>query len=376
MGKVMNSAWLIIITTFVLSVAHGQTDLILLNESGNQQVEVRSSTESSSRYTVKPKPRPAKVSPTPMPAPRTGGPVYGPEVNSQKDLEQATTLPLVAPADPQAAQDKSENPNMLEKARDLVMGGPPEVLDEYRAYLQPEDIRKNLIEIYLAPFFVYNDSTSSSFSRSYNTFMPGLYLSNDIWFTMFFGLNTSYRRTLAGSVANNPPSTSFVAADQEWASIGLRFRRFYGFGKTVPSLSFGVDLHEYQMRVASDDDHRLKLRTTGVRVSLEAKIPSSQRYSSTYQFDIQPWAVHSESTIGTATLSGQQNSTFGFGLGLGGEYKLERTSRLFWKATYELQRSLYTGSASGPDAISGDTLSNVPVSNGFILFEFGYIWGK
>jgi hypothetical protein len=329
---------------------------------------------------VKPRRPTPRPTPAPTPAP-TVAPLTAPVVTEtkdpnteeQKNIEQATTLPAVAPV---PTNEKTETPGLLERARDAVMGGAPDVLDEYRAYLQPDDTRRNLIEISLAPALIYNDSTSPSFARSYNNMMPGLSVSADIWFTMFFGLNTSYLRTLSGAVANNISSSSFASASHEWASIGLKFRRFYGYGKNVPSLTFGLDLTEYQFRVPVDDPARAKLKTDGLKMSLEAKIPSSVHYSWTYLMSVYPWVNHAESTAGGAVLSGAENQTFDFGLGIGGEYKLERTSRIFWKAGYELQRSLFSGSASGPDAVSGATLANVPVNNGFVIFQFGYIWGK
>lgn len=380
MDCVMKPAMLFLITTFVLCAAWGQAEVILLNQNAGAE---RPAPETSGRYLVKPrasKPKPTAAPVTPAPPPPANK-VYGPEEqtieasDTQKNIEQATTLPMVAP-DPAEAVEKDDTGNFLERARDSIMGGSPEILDEYRAYLQPDDVRRNLIEIRLAPVLIYNDSVSPSFGRSYNNAMPGLYFSNDIWFTMFFGLNTAYRASLGGAISNNSNNTSFVAASHEWASIGLRFRRFYGFGKMVPALEFGLDLREYQFRVPSDDPVRLKTKTTSAVVSLEAKIPASSRYTSSYQLALMPWTQHSEANSGGAVTSGTPGTNFGVSGSIGGEYKLERTSRIFWKFEYELQRSIFGGSTSGADPISGATLTNVPVSNGFLMFHFGYIWAK
>lgn len=367
-----------ILTTLVWSQAWGQAEVILLNQNtSGVQSESRTApdTSGSGRYTVKPRPVvKQKPAPTPFPAPQIKSEAESAkkETETEKNLEQATTLPMVAPE----PAEKVEDENILVRARDALMGGSPEILDEYRSYLQPDDIRRNIIEIRLAPSVIYNDSQSPSYSRSYNGFTPGLYFSNDIWFTMFFGLNTTYRVSLNGSVPNNPQNSSFVNASHEWASVGLRFRRFYGFGKNSPSLEFGVDLREYQYRVPTDDPNRVRLKSTGAFLNVEAKIPSSSRYSSNYSFGLSPWLTHSEANAGTAVLSGSQNTTFVLNAGFGGEYKLERTSRIFWKIDYELQRSLFDGSASGADRITGATLNNVPVNNGFLIFNFGYTWAK
>jgi len=371
-----------IITTFVLPAAWGQAEVILLNQNtSTKEEDFKAPDATSGRYTVKPRP-PVKPKSTPQPAPPSGA-AHGPvdiekkteATDIDKNLERATTLPNVAP-DPTPDADRDENGNLLVRARDLVMGGSPEILDEYRTYLQPDDVRRNIIEIRLAPVLIYNDSNSPSFARSYNSFSPGLFFSNDIWFTMFFGLNTTYRASLNGAVSNNVQNSSFVDSSHEWASIGLRFRRFYGFGKGVPSLEFGIDLKEYQFRVPSDDPSRVKLKTTGGFFTLEAKIPSTARYTSLYSLGLSPWAFHSESASGAAILTGSQSNTYVIDVGLGGEYKLDRSSRIFFKIDYELQRSLFSGAASGPDPVSGATLTNVPVNNGLLMFHFGYIWAK
>jgi hypothetical protein len=382
MDCVMISRLFFIFTTFVWVQAWGQAEVILLNQNNGNNVESRQSpdTSGSGRYTVKPRPvAKPKSTPTPLPAPRlkTESETEKKETapDSEKNLEQATTLPLVAP-DPGDSPDKVQNENILVRARDALMGGPPEILDEYRSYLQPDDIRRNIIEIKLAPVILYNDSQSPSFTRSYNGFTPGLYFSNDIWFTMFFGLNTTYRVSLNGGVPGDPQNSTYVNASHEWASIGLRFRRFYGFGKSVPSLELGVDLREYQFRVPSDDPTRAKLKSTGAFLTLDAKIPASARYTSIYSFGVSPWHTHNEANSGMAVLSGTQNTTFVLDAGFGGEYKLDRTSRVFWKLDYELQRSLFSGSATGADPVTGMTLTNVPVNNGFLMFHFGYTWAK
>ncbi|MEQ1877144.1 MAG: hypothetical protein ABL958_10890 [Bdellovibrionia bacterium] len=370
------------ITTFVCSAAWGQAEVLLLNQNNAQTVETRAGPDAtgSGRYTVKPRPI---VKPKPSPLP-TLPPIPKNETETEKkpdvsdagkNLEQATTLPLVAP-DPADSPDKIQNENILVRARDALMGGSPEILDEYRSYLQPDDVRRNIIEIRIAPIFIYNDSQSPSFARSYNGFSPGLFFSNDIWFTMFFGLNTTYRSSIGGVVTNDVQGTSSVAASHEWASIGLRFRRFYGFGKSVPSLEMGLDLREYNFRVPSDDPNRIKLKSTSAFLSLDAKVPANTRYTSVYSLGVAPWTGHTEATSGAAVLSGGTNSTFILNAGLGGEYKLDRTSRIFWKLDYEIQRSLFGGPASGNDPVTGTTLTNVPASNGFLIFHFGYTWAK
>jgi len=355
--------------------------LVILNSPDNGQPKEQSL--DSDRYTVRPRPikkekkvdaavvdqspekeLPPKEEPASAPA----------EVEKPKE---ATTFNMVAP-DPTVQNkktDQGDDSNLFSQARDAVVGGSPEALEEYRSFLPPDDPRRNMIELKVAPILLYNDSNSSYWYRSYQMFAPGYFFGSDIWVTPLFGLNASYTKTVTGSINDSSTTNNFVPASQEWLTLGLRFRRFYGYGKNVPMLTVGLDYREYDFRIPGGDPQRVGLKTTGARLLFETNIPSSNRYSWVYDVEVTPFNQHQEISAGNPQ-SGTDNQTFGFGLGIGGEYKLARTSRMFYKISYFLERSQFSGAATRADPNTGVIPSNVPVNNAFTMFQFGYIWGR
>lgn len=344
----------------------------------------------SGRYRVKPKSlkkekplvedyeraqTPPKKEEVKVEAPQPKGPLPSPENVSTLIVEPPkTNMSPDAPVVP--TPENGEDAGLLRKARDLVIGGSPKDLDEYRSFLPPDDPRRNLIDFYAAPIFIYNDSSSPYWFRNYQTFSPGFTTAADIWFTPLLGLEASYRKSITGTVRNSPSSEQFVSASHEWITGGLRFRRFFGYGENIPMLMIGLDYREYNFRVPSDDPNRVRLKTTSPRVLIETMIPSTLRFSWKFNLEVTPFARHQEIGTGFELQSGTENETFGYGLGVGGEYKLARTSRMFFKLSYFLERNAFSGTANRTDLVSGTTPSSVPVSNSFTIFEFGYIWGQ
>ncbi len=290
--------------------------------------------------------------------------------------EQASTLGVQPTTPVMQPEGRDDDDGLLKRARDMVIGGSPKDLDEYRNFLPPDDPRRNLIELYVAPIFIYNDSNSPYWYRSYSNFSPGFVAATDIWFSPLFGIEASYRKSITGSVRNSSSEERFVSASHEWITAGLRFRRFFGYGENVPMLLIGLDYREYNFKVPSDDLNRVRLKTTSPRFLLETTIPSTVRYSWRYSLEVTPFAKHQELGTGYNLQSGTDCETFGFGVGVGGEYRLARTSRMVFKFSYFLERNAFTGAANRADPNSGTTPSNVPVNNSFTMFEFGYIWGQ
>lgn len=380
---------IIFVTTFVCETwaQVNSQPLIILNSQDNRLSDEQ--TLDSGRYTVKPRPpKKEKKALTEDPAPSTEKveikknegelPQKAAQPIELEKPKEATTFNLVAPdpAVPNKKKDSGDEAGLFQQARDAVVGGSPEALEEYRSFLPPDDQRRNMIELKVAPMFLYNDSNSSYWYRSYQMFTPGYSLASDIWVTPLFGLNASYMKSVAGSLKDSNTTDTFVPASHEWLSIGLRFRRFYGLGRNVPMLTVGLDYREYNFRVPNDDAQRVRLKTTGPRLLFETNIPSSNRYSWIYDFEVTPFSRHQEISTGTSVQSGADNETFGFGLGVGGEYKLARTSRMFYKVSYFLERTMFSGAANRADPNSGQTPANVPVNNAFMFFQFGYIWGR
>jgi hypothetical protein len=298
------------------------------------------------------------------------------EVQTQKATMPAPENASTLIVEPIATPENGDDSGLLKRARDHVIGGSPDDLDGYRSFLPPDDPRRNLIDFYAAPIFIYNDSSSPYWFRNYTTFSPGFTTSADIWFTPLLGIEAGYRKSITGAVRNSPANEQFVSASHEWITAGLRFRRFFGYGENIPMLMIGLDYREYNFKVPSDDPNRVRLKTTSPRILIETTVPSTLRYSWKFNLEVTPFARHQEVGTGYELQSGTENESFGYGLGVGGEYKLARTSRMFFKLSYFLERNAFSGTANRTDPVSGTTPSSVPVSNSFTIFEFGYIWGQ
>jgi hypothetical protein len=385
----------LIAMTFVLS-AQAQVNQPPIGAFGNSKsTEPIAKDLNSGRYTVKPKPikkektladeyelarelpkKKPELETDVKPEPPLAAPApYKSEVQSKEGPEFGNMAPP-----PRSAivddEDSNQENSLFQQARETVIGGGPQGLDEYRSFLPPDDTRRNLLEIQVAPFFLYNDSNSPYWYRSYSNFAPGFSLLADIWFTPSFGVEVGYKKSIGGSVKASANSENHISAGHEWLSGGLRFRRFFGMGKTVPVFTFGIDYREYYFKVPSDDPLRVRLKMAGPRLVAETKIPVSQRFQWVYGLEVTPFTKAQEQSTGVTHQSGTENETFGFGVSAGGEYKLARTNRMFYRLSYYLERSLYSGPASRADPNSGVTPSSVPVNNSFTMFEFGFIWGR
>jgi len=298
--------------------------------------------------------------------------VLDPSMNSKE-----SPIQIVSPEPKSVVEEQGETgAGLFQHARDLVIGGSPKDLNEYRNFLSPDDERRNMIELQVAPIMLYNDSNSSYWYRSYSTFSPGFYVKPEIWFTHLFGLTVSYKKTIGASINGDHTGTGQIAVTQEWLTAGLQFRRYFGLRERAPSFTFGLEYREYNFKVPADEALRIKIKSTGPRMTAKTKVPSSARYTWIYDLEVTPYTKQSESGSNFVHQSGTGSDTFGYGLGIGGEYKMDRGSRMYYRFSYFLERTLFSGAATRVDPNSGTTPENVPVNNSFTMFELGYIWGK
>lgn len=258
----------------------------------------------------------------------------------------------------------------------VVLGGTGEELDQYRQVLSPSDRRLNLLEISLAPTFIYNDSRSSYAFRDYVTAGPGFQAEARVWLSPFFAFHGDYTATLSGDVGDSFTSSTSVAATHQWVRGGVRSRRFLTSGRSSSSMTLGLDYYEYQMRVPQSAANRGRLRTTGVQISLESDWPTSARYSWLLGVSFLPKARHKESTTGVELRSGANADTNGIGFSMGGRLQYDRTSTMFFRLSHSVEKNLFSGVAGVADPISGVVPTGVPVLNTFTIFQVGYTWGN
>ncbi|MCM2282358.1 MAG: hypothetical protein NDI61_11000 [Bdellovibrionaceae bacterium] len=260
--------------------------------------------------------------------------------------------------------------------RQVLMGGTGDELDQYRQTLSPMDRRLNLLEVSLAPTFIYNDSQSSYAFRDYVTSGPGFEGEARVWFSPFFGVQGSYAASLSGDVNDSLLGSGSVPATHQWIRGGIRSRRFLSSGRSSPAMSFGVDYYEYQMRVPLSAQSRGRIRTTGAQLSLEGDWPTSARYSWVLGVSFLPKARHKESATGLDLRSGANADTNGVGFSVGGRLQYDRSGSMFYRLSHTVEKNLFSGGAAVADPVAGNVPNGVPVLNSFTIFQLGYTWGN
>ncbi len=258
----------------------------------------------------------------------------------------------------------------------VLMGGSNEDIQNYKQVLNVDDRRLNILEISFAPAFVYNDSRSTYLFRDFVTGGPGFNAEARVWLSPFFGVHTSYTSTLAGHVGNSVDGSMNVTAVHQWLQLGLRGRKYLSAGRMSPSLTFGADYYEYQMRIPQDAEFRASLKTTGVVLNLESEWPDSARFSWLLGMSVLPKAQHKEGPSSIELRSGGNVETNGIGLSAGGRLHFNRASSLYFKASQFVEKNMFSGQATPVDPSIGVAPSGVPVLNSFTILQLGYTWGN
>lgn len=363
----------LMVLTFGLAAATGianaqidPSSALLLNSSrsGGSPAE-------SSRYTIRPRPETTRKDET-----RT---VRKPREDESPSEPVTVNIPSgqTVEATPNSSQNlqpliiRCEEPSTCPPV--LVQGGTHQPSQP----LVRENLRKlNLIELSFAPGYLYNNSDSSYSYRSYTSSTPTLTVDANVYLSGTFALHGAYTGTLSGHVSDANNGSKNVPASQEWFVAGFRWRKFFGVDVASPVLYFSVDYYDYQFRVPSDAVLREKLRSTGVRISLDAEIPANQRRSWTVGASLAPKLRHAELSTGVEFQSGGNVDANAVGLSLGGRVQFERSDAIFWKLSHTVEKDLFSGQASKADPQSGLTPQGVAVINSFTLFEIGYTWSR
>jgi hypothetical protein len=340
--------------------------------------------DSAGRYVHKPKAKKTKrmvASETPLPTPQPtvvpavqGQPNIGPRLN-EKDVEPAAGTANVpaAPAPtaaPSATPSSPQKQSIGGKVRDLVLGGDEATLENYRGFLDLQDIRKNFLEFTLATGYMYNTSLSSYYFKNYNNSGPVADLGADIWLTPFLGISAEYETTLLNELNDSPTQNIFVSTTQSWFDFGIKFRRFFGMAVNAPSFTLGLRYSNYQMSVPQSSLSRVQLQNAGPELDLDLTMPIGHESFLTMGLMAQPLDILSESS-GSAVRSGNGNQTIGMGASLGAEYRLSRQTTGFLKLSSLVYKSDFSGVANTADPVTGSAPSSVPVTNIFYMLNIG-----
>jgi hypothetical protein len=262
------------------------------------------------------------------------------------------------------------NPTFASKVKDAVLGGDEDLLQNYKLFLDDQDVRKNIFELALSSGYLYNASSSSYFFKNYNDSGPTIDLNADIWLSPFLGVTAEYKSTLLNEVSDSPTQNLYVASTQSWFDVGFKFRRFFGMALSSPALTVGLRYLQYQMNTPQSSLSRAKLTNQGPELDLDLALPMGKFSFWTLGLMLQPIDTLAE-VSGATVRAGQSNQTVAFGASMGAEYRFSRQTTAFVKFSSTLYKSDFSGSATTADPVTGSIPSNVPVTNIFYFLDLG-----
>jgi len=335
-------------------------------KAGDDDIEERAGT-----YIASPVPVPVKKKPQGPPPP---------SVQSIIQISQPpppAAPPVAAPITPvpeeQPAVVPAEPPPVTVQVKELILGGDSQAIDDYKKSVHPEDARANVISIGIAPAYYYNGSDANYSYRRYHSHGPGLGLGMNLWVTPFFGVQSKFFSSVSGSQKSGINS---VPVDLQNFEAGLRFRRHFGLTRKSAQVSWGIDWHDSMNKISKESTESLGRKSTGLSLTLEGEIPSTNTYSHLFQIDVRPRLKHSEMNTGVEVKSGTKNETNSVGMTGGGQWTMDRHNQVFWKVQYLIERNLFDGEASTADFGTGATPDGVSVTNSTVIFYFGFKWGS
>jgi hypothetical protein len=264
-------------------------------------------------------------------------------------------------------------PPVSVQVKELILGGSEEDIDEAKKQIPSEDPKANLINVSFAPAYFYNGSTSNYGYHNYQSSGPGFGLGMSLWFTPFFGLQSSYFSSVSDGVRDG--ADVLPTAVQEF-SAGIRFRRHFGYSRRSAQLSWGIDYHDYSNRISPDATQSVGSHASGLSLALEGTVPSGNHYSHTFDLAVRPYQHYAELGTAAGAQSGSSPESNAVSLSLGGQWTLDRHNQVYWKAQYSVERDLFTGTASVPDLHTGETPNGVSITNSLAVFYFGFRWGS
>ena len=238
-----------------------------------------------------------------------------------------------------------------------------------------DDRRLTRLELAIAPGYLYNVSDSSYSFRSYTTSAPTISLDAKVWLSPTFAVHTNYLGTVSGNVSDSWTDARNVSATQQWYTVGIRSRKFFGYTRIAPTLEFGLDYYEYEFRVPADAKTRERLGSNGGQISLEAEIPNSPYRSYTLGFSFMPKLAHKEQATAVDFQSGGSVDANAIGVSVGSKIRFDRSNAMFWKFSYTVEKDVFGGDATLADPLRGVAPSGVSVTNSFSLVQLGYTWG-
>ncbi len=309
--------------------------------------------------------------------------------NGRYEIKQVKTIASPASRTTKKRSPASEEPVPAGPAAAPAVVNAPEVI----AYQEPEkeeesldsfsreqfhedDVRKNKMEIQVAPTFVYNGSTSNYSYRNYSSFFPALDLSSNVWMTPTFGLHGRILFSFGATVAGDSTTNSKIPTKYEDIDLALKFRKFFNSSKDSALVEMDLLYSEDKFSPPSDNNFRPKLTSTGLGVKVTSKYPSGNNFSWVFGGLFYPRLQHQEDKVGIKISSGSTSENTRLGVNLGSEMKFSRGSQVIYDLALTSERDSFDGAASPVDPETLKSPSSVSVTNTTLMFSFGYRWGR
>lgn len=299
-------------------------------------------------------------------------PIANPQHPSANNSSEKTNSDTLPPSE----GVRQESNDMSAQVRDLLLGGSQENVQQYKRLLHPYDIRQNMVEVGASAGVFYQNSASNYWYRRYYSYGPLVSAEATLWLTPFLGFKGEFSTSLASDMNGNPEGTRRIPADHQWWSGGLRFRKSFGLDRKSSHLLIGVDFNESRLTVPADDPDRIRLRTSGMALSLGIQVPSTLTHHWELGVRLLPRGDQHEGKTGSSVRSGFKQQTYSIGFWLGSRFILDRKNQYFWQISHYLDKSLYDGQANQADPLTGIQPAGVQVSIGTTILRFGYTWGE
>jgi hypothetical protein len=309
--------------------------------------------------------------------------------NTEPPVEQKvqevvpTAVPAVAPAPvaettetPEKVEEKFQEPSISAQAQSLMDSDSQKVINLYKEQIHPDDIRNNRLEIQGSPALVYNGSQSNYSYRSYSSFFSAMELASNVWMTPSIGLSGRILFSFGATLSGDSTTSSGTATKYEDLDLGLKFRRFFGMSRLANSMEFNFLFSESKMSTPSDNTHRPQLLSSGAGIKMTARIPTSGSFSWVFGGSFFPRLRHEEGKTGILIRSGSPGENTRLGVNVGGEVKFSRESQMIYDFSVATERNTFDGTASPADPEKLTSPTNVSVTNTFVMFSFGYRWGR
>jgi hypothetical protein len=375
--------FLFILTLF--DVAYSQSLLQLRKGKGAGQ---KSNYSSSSRYEVRatesagqrqeapevPSNVPAPVNPTPLEQTKpsvTQKVVSSPLQVEPKEMPEQTDSVFNYDSNEERFGLKPEE-SLGSDIERVVLGGKSLDLMVYKSQLPENDIRKNKLELSVAPVLMTGGLSSSYSFFNYKYGSAGYQGGLDFWLSPFSGISFAFTRSSDSAAKISASSNALVTATQ--LDFGMKIRSFETPANPVERTSWLFGYVHNSVETQQSQSSLMGFQTLGMYLGFQKNY--SEGLLNSLDFRWMPSLSSSELGGDVVPSPGTRSGASGISISFGGEHFLDRKNQIYWfiKSTYI--RSQYTGSADILDGITNTKPENVSVESLNSILGFGYRWGR